>query len=107
MPGLTKRRCRNLPEGTQPLTQPEITRLLAELPGWEHCDGSIRKTYEFANYGGTMAFANGVAWIAHREDHHPDMLVTYSRCRVAFNTHSIGGISINDFICAAKVEALI
>ena len=55
----------------------------------------------------TMAFVNAVAWIAHREDHHPDLLVSYNRCTVRFNTHSVGGLSINDFICAAKVDGLL
>jgi 4a-hydroxytetrahydrobiopterin dehydratase len=54
-----------------------------------------------------MAFVNAVAWIAHREDHHPDIAFGYNRVRVRFNTHSVHGISINDFICAAKVEALL
>ncbi len=54
-----------------------------------------------------MAFVNALAWVAHPEDHHPDLAVSYNRCAVRFNTHSVGGISINDFICAAKVDALL
>ena len=54
-----------------------------------------------------MAFVNAVAWVAHVEDHHPELLVSYGGCRVRFNTHSVGGISVNDFICAAKVDALL
>ena len=54
-----------------------------------------------------MAFVNAVAWIAHREDHHPDLAVSYNRCTVRLNTHSVGGISRNDFICAAQVDALL
>jgi 4a-hydroxytetrahydrobiopterin dehydratase len=54
-----------------------------------------------------MAFVNAVAWIAHAEDHHPDLLVSYNRCTVRFNTHSVGGLSVNDFICAAKLDALL
>jgi len=50
---------------------------------------------------------NALAWIAHTEDHHPDLAVSYDRCVVRFNTHSVGGISINDFICAAKADALV
>ena len=52
------------------------------------------------------AFVNAVAWIAHREDHHPDMAFGYHRCTLRLNTHSVGGISLNDFICAAQVDAL-
>jgi 4a-hydroxytetrahydrobiopterin dehydratase len=76
------------------------------LPGWEHEDGAIGKTFSFGNFAETMVFVNGVAWIAEREDHHPDLSVSYDKCRVAYSTHSIGGISGNDFICAAKIEAL-
>jgi 4a-hydroxytetrahydrobiopterin dehydratase len=54
-----------------------------------------------------MAFVNAVAWVAHREDHHPDLEVSYKRCRVRYSTHAIGGLSENDFICAAKLNALL
>jgi len=70
-------------------------------------DGAIEKTYRFGNFHETMAFVNALAWIAHAEDHHPDLALSYGRCTVRFNTHSVGGISINDFICAAKVDALL
>jgi 4a-hydroxytetrahydrobiopterin dehydratase len=103
---LLGQRCRDLPAGTPPLSDAQIEKLLRLTPGWAHEGGAIAKTFNFADYYQTMAFANGVALIAHREDHHPDMAVSYNKCRVAFNTHSIGGISMNDFICAAKLEAL-
>src|SRR2546428_9527642 len=83
-----------------------IDALLAEVPGWAFDGKVIAKSWSFKNYHETMAFVNAVAWVAHREDHHPDMSVGYNRCRVEFSTHSIGGISENDFICAAKIEAL-
>lgn len=98
--------CRPLPTGTPPLTPARIDAGLAQLPGWEHKDGAIGKTFAFGSYADTIAFVNGVAAIAQREDHHPDMLVGYDKCRVAYRTHSVGGISENDFICAAKIEAL-
>ena len=98
--------CRPLPAGTPPLGQAQIDAGLAQLPGWEYKDGAIGKTFTFPNYAETIAFVNGVAAIAQREDHHPDMLVGYDKCRVAYSTHSVGGISENDFICAAKIEAL-
>ena len=68
--------------------------------------GFFAKAWSFKNYYETLAFVNAVAWIVHGEDHHPDLSVGYNRCRVEFSTHSIGGISENDFICAAKIEAL-
>jgi 4a-hydroxytetrahydrobiopterin dehydratase len=81
---------------------------LAVLPGWELVPGggAIRKTFRFADYYKTMAFVNALAFIAHREDHHPDLGVHYDRCVVEYSTHDVGGISRNDFICAAKAQLL-
>lgn len=80
---------------------------LKQVNGWHLAGGAIEKTFGFRNYHETIAFVNALAWVAHTEDHHPELAVTYNRCVVRFNTHSVGGISINDFICAAKVDALI
>ena len=80
--------------------------MLRHLPGWEHGGGEIARTFKFKNYYETMAFVNAVAWVAHGEDHHPDMEVGYNKCGVRFSTHSVGGLSENDFISAAKVNAL-
>lgn len=90
-----------------PMSTGEIADRLKQAPGWALKDGAVEKTYGFSNYHETMAFVNALAWIAHREDHHPDLQVSYNRCVVRFNTHSVGGISINDFICAAKADALL
>lgn len=95
-------------EGGSPLSPAEIESHLAALGGrWRLADGSIERRYGFENYYRTIAFVNALAWICHREDHHPDLAVGYAHCTVRFNTHSVGGISINDFICAAKVDALV
>ena len=85
----------------------EISAQLSRIAGWALVDGAIQKRYDFADYHRTMAFVNAVAWVAHVEDHHPDLAVSYDRCTVRFSTHSVGGISVNDFICAAKVDALL
>jgi 4a-hydroxytetrahydrobiopterin dehydratase len=66
----------------------------------------LSRTFSFTNYWETMAFVNAVAWIAHGQDHHPDMGVHYNRCVVRFTTHDAGGVTVNDFICAARVSAL-
>jgi 4a-hydroxytetrahydrobiopterin dehydratase len=84
-----------------------IRKYLAALPGWELIDGRISRRFEFRNYYQTMAFVNAVAWIAHRENHHPDMEISYKICTVQYSTHAVGGLSENDFICAAKVDALL
>ncbi len=106
MDDLKTLRCQPL-EGQPAFTAAQIDDHLAAAPGWALADGAIEKRYDFADYHRTMAFVNAVAWIAHAEDHHPDMAVGYSRCTLRFNTHSVGGISVNDFICAAKVDALL
>ncbi|MBA4141691.1 MAG: 4a-hydroxytetrahydrobiopterin dehydratase [Nitrosospira sp.] len=94
-------------EGTMPPLSPaEITLLMQQLDGWEFMDKMIRKDYSFKNHYQTLAFVNAVAWISHREDHHPDVTVGYNKCRVEYMTHAIGGLSENDFICAAKVDTL-
>jgi 4a-hydroxytetrahydrobiopterin dehydratase len=85
----------------------EIDAHLAVLPEWRLENGEIAKTFKFADYYRTMAFVNALAWISHREDHHPDLSVHFNRCRVAYSTHALGGISRNDFVCAAKIEMLL
>jgi len=84
----------------------EIQAQLAELPGWSLRDGAIERGFAFRDYHETIAFVNALAWVAHGEDHHPDLAVGYNRCTVRWNTHSVGGISENDFICAAKTDAV-
>jgi 4a-hydroxytetrahydrobiopterin dehydratase len=106
MDDLTTRRCRPL-EGSVAMSSAEIDTHLAMLTGWRSAGGAIEKTFTFADFHHTMAFVNALAWIAHAEDHHPELAVGYDRCTVRFDTHSVGGISINDFICAAKVDALL
>lgn len=103
---LTDKHCKPCEGGVPPLTQDEARNLLKELDGWELNDNRISKTFAFKNYYQTIAFVNAVAWMTHREDHHPDMTVGYSKCRLEYTTHAIGGLSDNDFICAAKVDAL-
>lgn len=89
------------------LDSAHIAELLALLPGWENAGNEIARTFAFNNYEETLDFVNEVARLAECEDHHPDMNFGYNRCRVAWSTHSVGGPSMNDFICAAKVEALL
>jgi 4a-hydroxytetrahydrobiopterin dehydratase len=94
-------------EGGTPLTAEKIAERLSEVPGWSLAGEFLEKTFGFSNYYETLAFVNAMAWICHREDHHPELVVTYNRCVVRFNTHSVNGISVNDLICAAKVNALL
>ena len=103
---LANRKCKPCEGGVPPLKPQEIARLLKQLDGWELKGGVITKTYAFKNYYQTMAFVNATAWVSHREDHHPDLTVGYNQCKVEYSTHAIGGLSENDFICAAKLDAL-
>ncbi|HNV09016.1 MAG: 4a-hydroxytetrahydrobiopterin dehydratase [Dokdonella sp.] len=91
------------------LDQGQIRTALAIVSGWQlTADGlGIHKQFRFPDFHHTMAFVNAVAWIAHVEDHHPDFKVSYPSCELHFSTHDVGGISLNDFICAAKVERLV
>jgi len=105
-PDLAHKKCKPCEGGVAPLTPQEIETLLEQLRGWEYGGGVIAKTYAFKNYYQTLAFVNATAWISHREDHHPDIALGYNQCRVAYSTHAIGGLSENDFICAAKLDKL-
>lgn len=100
-------RCAPCEKGTPPMTAPEIRSELNGLAGWEYVEGVLAKTFTFKNYYETTAFVQAAAWVAHREDHHPDISFGYKQCVIRYSTHSVGGISRNDFICAAKTNALL
>ena len=95
-------------ENEPALTRSQAQALLSEIPGWALNDNTteISRSYKFKNYYETIAFVNALVWIVHREDHHPDLEVGYNRCHIRFSTHSVKGLSENDFICAAKISAL-
>ena len=88
------------------LTPAECAPLLAQLKAWQLYEGVLHKSFRFADFHHTMAFVNAVAAIAHAQDHHPDMAVSYDHCLLRWSTHSVGGLSLNDFICAARIDAL-
>ena len=106
MSTLAQKKCVPCEGGVAPLTAAEVASLIKGLNGWSLIEGQLSKTFEFHNYHETMAFVNATAWVSHREDHHPDLTVGYKQCRVNYITHAIGGLSENDFICAAKIDAL-
>ncbi len=90
------------------LSQARVRELLPDIPGWELVDDdkALSKTFGFDDYYRTLSFVNALAHMANREDHHPDLGVHYDRCVVRYSTHDVGGLSENDFICAAKADAL-
>ncbi len=93
----------------QALSAAEIAPLLAALPGWSmaHDGKAIVKDFRFDDFHRTLGFINAVGFMANRQDHHPDLAVGYGHCQIEWSTHDVGGLSRNDFICAAKVEALL
>ncbi len=93
--------------GAPRLPDGELRERLALLPGWKLLENRIEKTFRFRNYDETIAFVNAIATIAQHEDHHPDLSVHYDRCTVAYSTHSASGVTLNDIICAVKVEGAI
>ena len=104
------RHCKPCEGGVEPLQAEQVKERLRELhDDWAVSDDglALSRSFSFPAYSRTLGFANAVAWIAIAEDHHPDLLVSYGSCKVNYTTHAIGGLSDNDFICAAKVDRLI
>jgi 4a-hydroxytetrahydrobiopterin dehydratase len=109
MSDLLGKRCKPCEGGIPALEPMQARRWMEQLPGWslDAMAGKITRIFQFKNYYETMAFVNAVAWLSHREDHHPDLEVSYNRCAVHYSTHAVKGLTENDFICAAKLNALL
>lgn len=106
---LANRRCKPCEGGVEPLRPDQTASLLQALHGdWQLSDNGleISRRFDFPAYSRTLGFANAVAWIAISEGHHPVLTVSYGSCDVSYTTHAIGGLSDNDFICAAKIDRL-
>ena len=97
-------RCREMNGAA--MSEADVRAQLCVLDQWVVDGDALAKTYRFKDYYETLAFVNALAYVVHREDHHPDLRVGYNRCVVRYNTHSVSGISENDFISAAKADAL-
>ncbi|HUW98445.1 MAG TPA: 4a-hydroxytetrahydrobiopterin dehydratase [Acidiferrobacter sp.] len=108
MVGLEHQSCRPCEGGIAPMKADEARRLMPQIPQWTLAEPAqaLLRVFHFQNFYETMAFVNAVAYIAHREDHHPDLSISYNECAVRYQTHAIGGLSENDFICAAKIDGL-
>lgn len=90
----------------QKLDDSQVGQHLSKLKGWTRRGDEITKTFSFKNFYETMSFVNAVAHIANKLDHHPDMEVGYNKLTIRFSTHSVGGLSENDFAAAGKIDAL-
>jgi 4a-hydroxytetrahydrobiopterin dehydratase len=109
MSGLADKKCAPCEGGVAPLTAAEAKEMAKQLHAdWKVADDSksLKRSLKFKDFYRTMSFVNALAHIANTEDHHPDLEVGYDYCRVTFSTHSIGGLSVNDYICAAKLDRL-
>lgn len=104
---LAGRHCVPCREGTAPLGSDAIEQLVAQLDGWQVIDGHhLSKTYRFADFAAALAFVNRLGEVAEAEAHHPDIGLAWGRVTVELWTHAAGGLTDNDFILAAKAEAL-
>ena len=84
----------------------DVAAQLKVLDQWTADGSALNKVYRFKNYYETLAFVNALVYMVHREDHHPDLHVGYNQCEVRYSTHSVNGISENDFISAAKADVI-
>ena len=109
MSDLANKKCVPCEGGVAALTADEAGELRRQLhAGWQVTDDAknLRRSFKFKDFYRTMSFVNALAHVANGEDHHPDLELGYDYCRVTFSTHAIGGLSHNDFICAAKTDLL-
>lgn len=103
-----EKHCKPCEGGVKPLEKDQIKKMFSELSDWQLTEDNkiIFKDFKFKNFYETMKFVNSAAAIANEENHHPDLEVGYNHCLVKYTTHAIGGLSENDFICAAQIDAL-
>ncbi len=106
---LLNQHCEEINKGTKALIIPAIESNLSQLEGWEAPlnYAEINKTFSFKNYHQTIAFVNAVTWIANKEDHHPEICFGYNQCKITLTTHNAKGLTMNDMIMAAKINALL
>lgn len=108
MTELNKIRCVGCEGGIPALTKDEIKKFTPQVKDWQVStdDKWLSRRFNFKDFYHTMAFVNAVAWVSHQENHHPDMEVGYNYCQMKYTTHAVNGLTQNDFICAAKVDAI-
>lgn len=100
--------CQAISNGTSLNAESDsVKQHLEQVPNWSIKNCSIYRCFDFSNYQETVAFVNAVANIAIEQDHHPDIQFSYKQCFISYSTHSVGGLSLNDFICAAKIDRLV
>ena len=101
---LAEQRTRSISKGAAPLPRSEAEDLLREIPAWSIGERTIAREFRFTDFRQAMVFVNSVAEIANEQDHHPDVFISYNKVQLTLSTHKIGGLSLNDFIVAAKID---
>ena len=104
---LAQEKSQPVAKGTPPLARREAEELARQVPNWSMIDGALEKEVRFEDFTEAMRFVNRVAEVAEEENHHPDIKISYNKVHLTLSTHSIGGLSLNDFIVAAKIERLL
>jgi len=110
MSDLREMHCNPKVTGTSLINQEDFLDYMNQIESEWHLneqENSLQRQVRFNNYYESMAFVNAVAWLANMEDHHPEMLVSYNKVQITYTTHSASGLTENDFICAAKIDALL
>lgn len=108
MSDLSRQTCITITKDSPSLNEQQVNELLSDIPQWTVYDSQqVQRTFTFKDYSQTIAFVNAVAWIAQQNDHHPDMHIGYNNCIVMYTSHVKNGLTINDFICAAKIDQLL
>lgn len=103
---LSDQSAKPITKGTTPLAKNEVEGLMREIPEWRPGENEIVRDFRFLDFREAMEFVNRVAAIANEQDHHPDIAISYNKVRLTLSTHKIGGLSMNDFIVAAKIDLL-
>lgn len=107
MSELKQKKCAPCEGGVEPMSETDIQGMMDHVPQWEYAEGRVRRKWLFKNHYEAIAFVNAVAWISHKENHHPYITIGFKDVLVEYWTHAIEGISVNDFICAAKVDEIL
>ncbi len=103
---LAEQNCRPVKKDEHPFTEQEVNTLVPQIPGWSLSRGQLSREFRFKDFREAMDFVNRVAGIANAQDHHPDICISYATVLLTLSTHKINGLSMNDFIIAAKIDVI-
>ncbi len=107
MDNLLQKKCLPCEGGVAPMSHNEVAEMILNFPNWQFINSRLSRKFVFKNHYEAISFVNAVAWISHKENHHPYITVGFKDVLVEYWTHAIGGISENDFICVAKVDEIL